>query len=398
MFAPCAAPWQERSARAQRKAKGAFVSGKQWRSSLLLVLGALVLGTGLLEGLCRWRLGDGATSAIVPDNVLGYRRAPNAKFVEVGENPHPVVVATNRSGWRGPDRSADKPAGTVRVALVGDSYVESTAVEQDRAFGALAEKKLAQALGRPVEVANFGVSGYSPAQYLLVLRDYVLATHPDVVALFFFPLNDLEALTADTAPTVLAPFAGTRPDGSLALDLSFADTASFAAKRVGLFLRRHSALANLVYERVQSLRLARYGQRYHAGAALPPYLTLCTSRPDPRFARNLHVLSALLEEADRMCREAGAKLLLVDVDYEGNTPQDAARLKRLDPTIDPFCLEDWASRWAASRQVAFLGLQRRFYELAARTGQSYHWTHWNYAGHQEVAQALTEALLPLVGK
>ena len=372
------------------------MSGKQLRGALLLSLGALLLGGALLEGACRWWLPGGGLSSIAADPVLGYRRAANAAFVETGENPRPVTVTTNAAGWRGPDRPLAKPAGTLRVALVGDSYVEATAVEEDRTFGVLAGQALTRAAGRPVEVANFGVSGYSPVHYLLALRDSVLATRPDVVALFFFPLNDLEALTADTSPTALAPFVGQGPDGSLALDLSFADTTAFAAKRAGLFLRRHFAVFNVLYERLQRLRLARYGQSYHADAALPPYLSVCTAKPDPRFARNLKLLALVLQEADRLCREAGAKLLVVDVDYDGNSPKDAARLKALDPTLDPFCLEDWVGRWAGSRQVAFLGLQRRFYALTERTGQSYHWTHWNYQGQQEVAQALTEAVLPLL--
>lgn len=372
------------------------MNGKRFLSAALLIVVALALCAAVIEGLCRAILPEGSASAIVADPVLGYRRAPLSRFVEEGESPGRVIVTTNRSGWRGPDRPAQKPENAFRVALIGDSYVESTAMDEAGTFGALAETALARASGRPVEVLNFGVSGYSPVQYLLVLRDHVLAARPDVAVLFYFPLNDLEAMTADTAPTRLAPFAGTTPDGGLALDLSFARSPAFYAKRAGLFLRRHLTSANFLYERLQRLRLARYGQEHHAEAALPSYLTLCASNPDPRFVRNARLLELLLDEAVRLCRENGVKLVLACVDYDGNTPRDAARLRALDPTVDPTCLERRARQWAQDRGVPFIGFQSRFFELTRETGKSYHWTHWNEEGHREVAKALTETLLPLV--
>lgn len=363
----------------------------------LVCLAAVLLALALLEGLCRLALPGGGTSSIVPDPVLGYRRAARARFVEPGENPRPVAVVTNADGWRGPDRPLEKPAGTARVALIGDSYVEATAVEEEKSFRALTEADLARTLGRPVEVCNFGVSGYSPVQYLLVLRDHVLRTRPDVVAMFIFPTNDLEAMTADTAPSRLAPFAATTPDGRLAIDTTFASTPAFMAKRAGLFLRRNLALANIVMERLQRLRLARHGEGFHAGNAVPPYLSPCTASPDPRFVRDLELLELVLAEADRLCREAGARLVVVDVDHDGGTPDDAARLLALDPSFDPFCLEDRIGRFAAARDLPFVGLQRHFYGLTGRTGQAYHWQHWNYAGHAEVARVLAGALAPLLG-
>ena len=104
------------------------MKAKRVLASLLLAAVAAILGLAVVEGLCRAVLPEGSASSIVPDPVLGYRRAPGARFVEEGESPRRVVVTVNSQGWRGPDRPTQKPDGVFRVALLGDSYVESTEI------------------------------------------------------------------------------------------------------------------------------------------------------------------------------------------------------------------------------------------------------------------------------
>jgi hypothetical protein len=83
-----------------------------------------------------------------------------------------------------PDReyTLAKPSNGYRVAVLGDSYVESLQVEREATFCRLLEKDLQKAMpGKKVEVMNFGVSSYSLGQTYKRLKDMALAYNPDLV-------------------------------------------------------------------------------------------------------------------------------------------------------------------------------------------------------------------------
>src|SRR5580658_4185439 len=72
-------------------------------------------------------------------------------------------VRINSDGFRGPDYIRHKPPGVVRVAVLGDSYVEAIQVAEERTFTAVIGRELAncpELKGKRVEALNFGVDGY----------------------------------------------------------------------------------------------------------------------------------------------------------------------------------------------------------------------------------------------
>jgi hypothetical protein len=88
---------------------------------------------------------------------------------------------TNGLGYRGPEISRRKPPGTFRVIVLGSSNTMGHGVEDVQTYARLLESWLAgQAVpGRPVEVVNLAVSGDSPTQQLLRLRDDAAGLDPD---------------------------------------------------------------------------------------------------------------------------------------------------------------------------------------------------------------------------
>jgi len=107
-----------------------------------------------------------------PDPRLFWTFRPGTVFD--AEGPVPI----NAGGFRGRMPADPRPAGLLRVAVMGDSV----------AFGAAAswpeflEEDLATALpGRPVEVLNFGVPGYTVIQGLRQYEDHAGGLAPDVV-------------------------------------------------------------------------------------------------------------------------------------------------------------------------------------------------------------------------
>jgi lysophospholipase L1-like esterase len=113
-------------------------------------------------------------------------------------------VRTNSFGMRGPELSREKPAGTFRIAVLGDSWAFGWGVGQGQEFPAVLEALLRQQAlpGEPrYEVLNFAVSAYNTLQECAVLRSKVLRFQPDLV-LVAYNLNDVEGLDpVPDAPT-----------------------------------------------------------------------------------------------------------------------------------------------------------------------------------------------------
>ena len=99
-----------------------------------------------------------------------------------------ATVRTNRWGMRDQDYSKIPPAESVRIALLGASFVFGTGVENDEVFEGLLERRLNEELsaatGKSFEVLNFAVAGYGPIEMLAMLEHKVFEFEPD--HLFYF--------------------------------------------------------------------------------------------------------------------------------------------------------------------------------------------------------------------
>jgi lysophospholipase L1-like esterase len=105
-----------------------------------------------------------------------------------------VEYRVNAAGLRGPEVAEEKPEGTLRVAVLGDSIAFGYWVADEHAFPRQLERILSDTRpgGRRVEVLNFGVPGYNLEQSTEVLRARALRFAPDVVVVALC-LNDLES-------------------------------------------------------------------------------------------------------------------------------------------------------------------------------------------------------------
>lgn len=98
-------------------------------------------------------------------------------------------VITNNEGFRDKDHEIDAAPGTIRIAILGDSFIWGQNLNQNELMPQLLETRLNQR-GWRVEVFNFGIMGYGNDQELLLYRRYVKKYKPDIVALSFFYSND----------------------------------------------------------------------------------------------------------------------------------------------------------------------------------------------------------------
>src|SRR5918911_2269574 len=179
-----------------------------------------------------------------PDEARGYALRPCMRGWYRKEGA--TYVSINCQGLRDREHTMAKPPGTLRVAVVGDSFAEALQVPLEDAFWAVAERKL-QACpavgGRKVEFINFGVSGYGTAQELITLEQKVWAYQPDIVLLAFTTNNDITDNSRPLKRTNEIPYFVLRA-GQLALDDSFRTTRAFQLShtflaRTGRWLRDH---------------------------------------------------------------------------------------------------------------------------------------------------------------
>ena len=116
------------------------------------------------------------------------------------------AISINQFGMRSVRTpTLDKPAGTIRVALVGSSIVMGYGVADDEAFCQILETELNQSLAdksHPVEVLNFGVGKQWAPHRLVRIQRKVLAFQPD--ALFYFAHQDeLRELASHSAQLIV---------------------------------------------------------------------------------------------------------------------------------------------------------------------------------------------------
>ncbi len=372
-----------------------------------------------------------------PDEVRGYSLWPGAEGLYRREGA--AYVRINSDGLRDREHAKEKPAGTLRIAVVGDSYAEAFQVEREKAFWSVLEAKLREcpaSAGREVEVINFGVSGYGTAQELLTLREKVWSYSPDVVLLAVTTNNDVLDNSRALKITDEIPYFVMNGD-RLTLDDSFRRTAAFRARnsalnRFGRWLREHLRFVQAIHEGQRAIksrldawreqrRLAKEKQKNGADAAGETKTTNAGQSDTAAPADELGTANVIYREpADDVWRDAWlvTERLLAEMNAEVKSHGARFYVVTLSNGIQVF--PDPAAREAFARRVGAADLfyaERRFQTLGEREGfpvynlapdlQAYadrnkvflHGFgaqrgngHWNEEGHRVAGEMLTEQL------
>lgn len=173
----------------------------RWRRlgvNLLVSLGALLIMALVLEGVIRLtglaydpqfdQRGEGIILDS-PDPEIRKELPRNFDGLMLGAR-----VQTNSFGMRGAETTLEKPPGTFRIAVLGDSWAFGWGVGQGEDFPSVLEELLQEhheAGGIRFQVLNFSVFAYNTLQELAILRSRALAFDPDLV-IIAFNINDVE--------------------------------------------------------------------------------------------------------------------------------------------------------------------------------------------------------------
>lgn len=120
-----------------------------------------------------------SSGRFVGDPVLHHRMRSNWSGLEWGH-----LVRTNSLGLR--DREhGEKAPGTVRVLMLGDSFIEGLGLRDEDVIPRQVVRRLRRLACRRIEVVNAGVTSYSPILEYLLLQHVGLRLAPDLVVLNF---------------------------------------------------------------------------------------------------------------------------------------------------------------------------------------------------------------------
>jgi len=347
------------------------------------------------------------------DPYTGTRGIPGAKGPYLTEGRSSVRI--NSAGFRDREHPLAKPPNTLRIAVLGDSYVEALQVAEQQAFPAVLERSLpgCPALGnRPVEVLRFGVSGWGTAQELAALEHYVWQFDPDIVVLSFLTANDMRdnsrVLSARAGEGDVRPYVVVQ-NGTLVPDGSFHYVAPNASllKRVRRSLLAHSRVVQ-VAERVHVALTNRWGHHLEPGylASVPGSEKgigneIYSQPTDPAWVDAWQVTEKLIQTMADEVRQHGKRF---DVVTLSNGIQDnqkpAARQTFMNGIgVDNlFYPDNRIAGIASSYGIPVLTLAPRLQAYAEANHVNLHGFagknvgHWNKEGHRVAGQLLADQI------
>jgi lysophospholipase L1-like esterase len=411
------------------------------RVRVAVVLASVVFALAVSEVFLR-ATGYSYQTFYRPDDALGYTLEPGAEGWHKKEGRSYVRV--NSDGLRDREYARRKPTGTLRIAVLGDSYAEALQVAEEDGFTSVVERRLAGcpgAAGRAVEVVNFGVSGYSTAQELLTLRRKVWAYEPDVVLLMVTTNNDVTDNVRAFKEADDIPYMTLSGDG-LALDNSFRESTKFRFRtsvlaRAGRWLysnlrfvhavqqARHTFKARLAQRRDRQLAEAERARREAAARegqppAAPPGVAPAQGGP-PAIARSdlanmvyveppdegwrgaWRLMERLLVEMRREVEARGARFVVVTgsnpIQVYPDPAARAAFLARLGPGADLLYPDRRFAEFGRREGLTVFTLAPELQAHADRERVFLHgWAgdlgngHWNEEGHRLVGELLAQKL------
>lgn len=129
------------------------------------------------------------------DPVVGPKLIPESRGIWNKEGFSKVEI--NSKGWNDFERQYNKPQNVVRVAIVGDSFIEALQVPKTDSVASKLESWLDVNCKYKMddiryEVLSFGASGWGTTQMHLAINNEIIQYDPDFVIMAFFPGNDLK--------------------------------------------------------------------------------------------------------------------------------------------------------------------------------------------------------------
>lgn len=296
--------------------------------------------------------------------------------------------AINAQGWNSGagDYSETRKSGRMRIAIVGDSFVEALQVAHTRSVGEQLSQELANAASQTTEVFRFGISGAPLSQYLYMVEHTVVRYKPDWIVIVLVH-NDFDESFRFVPGRYTSSFLKLRLDNGRVIDeIAPTPWRSNMVERL-----RRTAIARYFYYRWQvrpdTLRNAFFGTAHAEGLGrfAANIDATATSRLSTDIAAATDYLFVRLQT---VARSIGAQLLFVMDGDRGAIYSDI-------PTSFPLTLNRMAGEIADRRHIPFVDLHPIFAADWMVNHSHFEFVndfHWNERGHMLAARAISAAI------
>lgn len=156
-----------------------FSNLKGWKKALCVLASIIVMIAGTEKVMAYYSWIDPEMHR--PHPTLFWELSPNLVRMEAGED-----VQTDSHGFRSPEVSVQKPAGQIRVMILGDSSAFGFKVGDRETFGAYLVKMLRQKhKGKDIVLVNTAVSGWTTYQAKTFMKEKGWKFSPDIIIIAF---------------------------------------------------------------------------------------------------------------------------------------------------------------------------------------------------------------------
>jgi len=314
-------------------------------------------GAGQPPGLTRTLRANAQASAVYP--------------AVPGEAARTVVYRTNEHGFRGASVARERREGVERWAVLGDSFTFGTAINEEETLPVQLAQRV-NALGRRVEVLNWGVPAYNARESTALLAALQPSFKPDKV-LYVLYINDASGIGISSKEPAPEDWR-LRWIQNLGLTSGVwaPEDPKTPAQRRMMAAREHSRLVDLIAHKVYrrwtaQLTIANYQRDWRPGS------------PSLAWVRRS------LDHAVQLARTRGFQLELTMY-------PDLATLGPAYPYAEQHA---WVAAWCAAQNVPYHDLIPAFagrapHELVAHA----HDSHPNGYANGLAAQWLADSIAP----
>jgi len=377
---------------------------KRFAVPVVIALVASFVALAGFEGLLR-AIGWSEPIWYQPDAELGWRLRPGVAgwYTKEGRG----YIEVNADGRRDSAVPLAKPAGTYRIAVLGDSYTEAMQVPREQAFWALLPGRLHAcgfARDRKIEALNFGVSGYGTAQEYLTLETRALAYQPDLVLLQFTNGNDVRNNSIALEEERNRPFFVMGPNGALRAELSFAASDDFLG-RASPRAEQLRALTNhsRVLQLVRAVRETPFIRKAQAGGVEQGLEPVVLAPPaEGAWQEAWRLTESLIVWTAAAARTGNARFALVTVPYAIQVHPDRKQREALQARLgvpDLFYPDRRLEALARREGLLAVAIAPEMQRLAEKSGTYFHGFgeglgrgHWNADGHRAAAEIIARRL------
>lgn len=360
---------------------------RAWDAAKLAVvcLSTFALLAGALEFTARRLFRRSATivwSCFVESaEATGIRPKPNSVCWEKLPESPLVEYRFNGCGYRTLADCGAKPAGSLRVVLIGSSFVMGYQVPYTRTFGVLLQQRLSTASGRRVEVVNQGMLFGTPRRTALYFGD-ALAAGPDLILWTLSPWDVQNVIaTQDELPLAKVDRSGGPPPPKWRRYLG-------ALKEQGLQTLILGSRSVLLMRHLLFQSPGQYMRNYLMQGDEPG---IFAKQPSAGWRQRWDELDAIARQMEDRAKAAGVPFAVAA------TPDLAAALMLSSgdapPQLDPLAFGEHVRSVAERHGGVYLDVLPSFRAVSAPEGLYYTVDgHMNADGHALVARLLADRI------